>query len=79
MRGGEWYLGNHGSLKILAQSQNLGSIFAESQSLVFISFGGSRIFSRVVSEDYAIDFFYDREDPNNRPSVDWLIMCRHLI
>ena len=34
-RGGEWYLEKRGSRKILAGSQNLGSVFDTSRSLVF--------------------------------------------
>ena len=37
-RGGEWYLEKRGSRKILARSQNLGSIFDKSRSLVFAWF-----------------------------------------
>ena len=38
MRGGEWYLEKRGSRKILAGSQNLGSVFDKSRNLVFAWF-----------------------------------------
>ena len=38
IRGGEWYHEKRGSWKILAGSQNLGSIFDKSRSLVFAWF-----------------------------------------
>ena len=34
-RGGEWYLEKRGSWKILSESQNLGSVYDKSRSLVF--------------------------------------------
>ena len=37
-RGGEWYLEERGSRKILVGSQNLGSVFDKSRSLVFAWF-----------------------------------------
>ena len=37
-RGGEWYLEKRGSRKILVGSQNLGSVFDKSRSLVFAWF-----------------------------------------
>ena len=37
-RGGEWYLEKRGSQKILVGSQNLGSVFDKSRSLVFAWF-----------------------------------------
>ena len=38
VRGGEWYLEKRGSRKILTGSQNLGSVFDNSRSLVFAWF-----------------------------------------
>ena len=38
VRGGEWYLKKRGSRKILTGSQNLGSVFDNSRSLVFAWF-----------------------------------------
>ena len=38
MRGGEWYLKKRESRKILAGSQNLGSVFDKSRNLVFAWF-----------------------------------------
>ena len=38
VRGGEWYLEKRGSRKILAGSQNLGSVFDKSRSLFFAWF-----------------------------------------
>ena len=49
IRGGEWYLEKRGSRKILAGSQNLGSIFDKSRSLVFSWFAFTFLESRNFS------------------------------
>ena len=48
-RGGEWYLEKRGSRKILAGSQNLGSVFSKSRSLVFSWFASTLFESRNFS------------------------------
>ena len=48
-RGGEWYLKKRGSRKILAGSQNLGSVVDKSRSLVFSWFAFTFFESRNFS------------------------------
>ena len=58
MRGGEWYPENPGSRKILVWSRNLGSLFDESQSLVFFVFFVSRSLEFLAAGSRSLGFFY---------------------
>ena len=53
-RGGEWYLENSGSRKILFQSQNLRGVFNESQNLVFLCFFASWILEFLAARSWSL-------------------------
>ena len=62
------------SLGISFSSRSVGS-----RNLGFLRGGLEFFLARSRRITLLIIIFYDREDPNNRPSVDRLIMCTHLI
>ena len=90
IRGGEWYLEKRGSRKILAGSQNLGSVFDKSRSLVFSWFAFTFFESRNFSpKSLGLGFltrisaslgFYHSPPLSLSWSCVWAVpVCRHWV